>query len=45
MGNRLIRTCTVCTPGLSVAGEHQKDKEVERCRPGLGEVLALFLLI
>jgi hypothetical protein len=33
MSSRLIRTCMVCSPGLSVAGEHQKDMERERCHP------------
>jgi hypothetical protein len=28
-----------------VAGEHRKEKEGEHCRPGLGEMVALFLLV
>jgi hypothetical protein len=27
------------------AGEHRKDKEGERCRPGSGEMVALFLSV
>jgi hypothetical protein len=26
MVSRSIQTCMVCTPGLSVAGEHRKDE-------------------
>jgi hypothetical protein len=45
MGSHLIQTCIVCTLGLSVAGEHREDKELESFHPRLGEEVALFLSV
>jgi hypothetical protein len=42
VGNHSIRSCMGYTLGLSVAGEHQKEKKGEHCRPGLGKMVALF---